>query len=54
MNLEGVAKLRLINHQIAYSATQEPGEVVASLGAMQAQYAENSFTVFELCFKPFF
>ncbi len=37
MNLEDVAKLRLINHQIAYSATKEPGEVVASLGAMQAQ-----------------
>ncbi|MGZ3745354.1 MAG: winged helix DNA-binding domain-containing protein, partial [Pseudobdellovibrionaceae bacterium] len=37
MNLEDVAKLRLINHQIACSATKEPGEVVASLGAMQAQ-----------------
>ena len=37
MNLEDVAKLRLINHQIAYSATKEPGEVIASLGAMQAQ-----------------
>jgi hypothetical protein len=37
MNLGDVAKLRLINHQIAYSATKEPGEVVASLGAMQAQ-----------------
>ena len=37
MNLEDVAKLRLINHQIAFSATKEPVEVVASLGAMQAQ-----------------
>lgn len=37
MNLKDVAKLRLINHHIACSVTKEPGEVVASLGAMQAQ-----------------
>ncbi len=37
MNLRDVAKLRLINHNIAYSVAKKPGEVVTSLGAMQAQ-----------------
>ncbi len=37
MNLEDIAKLRLINHHIAYSVAKEPGDVVASLGAIQAQ-----------------
>ncbi len=37
MNLEDVAKLRLINHNIAYSVIKEPGEVVSSLSAIQAQ-----------------
>ena len=37
MNLRDVAKFRLLNHHIAYSVTKEPGEVVGSLGAMQAQ-----------------
>lgn len=37
MSPDDIAKYRLLNQQIAIAASKTPGEVVASLGAMQAQ-----------------